>query len=161
MRLRRQARHMVLLFALCIATAGADTQPGVFTARSFAAIRAHHAHQPLVVHLWGVTCAPCLIELPKLAALQHKHPSMKLVLIQVDPVSVEAVEQVLRQVGLTHVEHWHVSGEFDEHLRYSIDKKWSGEIPRTLLVSRNGDVIRIQGAAEMGRIEEWLRTTRR
>lgn len=145
---------LVLLVAFI---ASADAAPErVFERDSYAHIRASHAGQPLVVHLWGMTCGPCLVELPHWGALLRKRPELPLVLIQVDPSSPDARAKRLVAAGLARAENWSANTEFDEFLRASIDPTWPGDMPRTLLISPGGQVKTIPGTAQMSEVERWL-----
>ena len=145
---------LVLLVALIGA---ADAAPErVFERDSYAQIRASHAGRALVVHLWGVTCGPCLVELPQWGALLRKRPELPLVLIQVDPSAPAARAKRLAAAGLAGAENWSAASEFDEFLRARIDPLWPGDMPRTLLISPTGDVKTIRGAARLGEVEQWL-----
>ena len=150
---------LVLLVAF---TAAADAAPErVFERDSYAQIRASHAGRALVVHLWGMTCGPCLVELPQWGALLRKRPELPLVLIQVDPSSPEARAKRLAAAGLARAENWSANAEFDEFLRASIDPAWPGDMPRTLLISPSGQVKTIPGTAQMSEVERWLETVGR
>src|SRR4030095_2339197 len=74
----------VLLGLASVETANADPMP--FERGSWAKLSAAHAGQPTVIHFWGLTCAPCLVEMPHWAALKKARPDMRLVLIAADPV---------------------------------------------------------------------------
>ena len=149
-----------MLLALCAASAQAEPERA-FSRDSYAHIRASHAGQPLVVHLWGMTCGPCLVELPQWGALRRKRPELPLVLIQVDPSSPDARTKRLSAAGLAGAESWSANTEFDEFLRASIDPTWPGDMPRTLLISPGGQVKTIPGTAQMSEVERWLETVGR
>jgi thiol-disulfide isomerase/thioredoxin len=134
----------------------AGHQPGTLDAETFAQIRARHAGRPLVVHLWGMTCGPCLSELPKWGELYRRRPGMNLVLIQVDQAPPRAGQQTLQAAGLRKAERWSAGSELDEFLRASIDPKWRGDMPRTLLISPGGEIGRIAGVADLAQVERWL-----
>ena len=145
---------LVLLVAL---SGAADAAPErVFERDSYAQIRASHAGRALVVHLWGMTCGPCLVELPQWGALLRKRPELPLVLIQVDPSAPAARTKRLAAAGLARAESWSAASEFDEFLRASIDPAWPGDMPRTLLISPTGEVKTIRGAASLAEVEQWL-----
>jgi hypothetical protein len=40
-------------------------------------------------------------------------------------------------------------------LRFEIDPTWQGDIPRTLLISRDGTIATIEGSAEISDLEKW------
>jgi hypothetical protein len=123
---------------------------------SLAQIRARHAGRPLVLHIWGMTCGPCVAELSNWGALQRQRPAMQLVLLQADQVPAGASEPVLARAGLGRVEHWAAVSELDEFLRASIDREWTGELPRTLLIAADGKVTRLRGVADLGQVRLWL-----
>src|SRR5260221_557708 len=60
---------LLLLLALP-AAAAAEPQP--FERGSWSALREAHAGRPMVVHLWGLTCAPCLVELPRWETVRRR-----------------------------------------------------------------------------------------
>ena len=149
-----RAGAWVLLAAVSGAAQAAPER--AFGRDSYAQIRASHAGRPFVVHLWGMTCGPCLVELPQWGALLRKRPQLPLVLIQVDPSAPAARTQRLAAAGLARAESWSAASEFDEFLRASIDPAWPGDMPRTLLISPSGEVTTNRGAARPGEVEQWL-----
>ncbi len=127
-----------------------------FTTRSFAEIRARHAGVPLVVHIWAMSCGPCLAELPKWGEFAKKRPGVDLVLVRFDQAPRDASEARLAHSGLGAVESWAVASEPDDYLRASVDPKWIGEVPRTLLIAPDGEVTTIRGAVDFGRVGQWV-----
>ena len=137
--------------------ARADAGPTrMLDADGFARIRAAHAGRPLVVHLWGLTCGPCLDELPRWGALLRQRPGTALVLIQADATPAGAGDALLRQSGLAHAERWAVAETMDEFMRAAIDPAWTGELPRTLLFDGRGAPIVMRGGADFGALRRWL-----
>jgi hypothetical protein len=47
------------------------------------------------------------------------------------------------------------SDGFAERLRYEIDPAWQGDMPRTVLISRNGEITTIEGSAEPAALRKW------
>jgi thiol-disulfide isomerase/thioredoxin len=137
--------------------AAADA-PLPFEHGSWQALRQAHAGQPLVVDLWGLTCGPCLVELPRWGALLRERPGLKLVLIAADPVPEEPARaaSTLTTAGLAGAENWIFADRFDERLRYEIDPRWRGELPRTLLIDRAGAVTSLPGVADLAQVRAWL-----
>ena len=148
------AAALLALSAFSIAAHAAAPQR--LTEESFAQIRSHYAGQPLVVHIWGMSCGPCMGELPKWGQLQRAHPGMNLVLIQADFSPPKAAEQTLKDAGLAKAESWAAAQELDEYLRASIDPKWIGDMPRTLLVSSAGKIETLRGVADLAAVRRWL-----
>jgi len=134
----------------------ADPQP--FERGSWSKLMATHEGQPTIVHLWGLTCAPCLTELPEWAKLQKERPDMRLVLLAADPVPQPParVEEMLTRTGLGEIESWSFADRFNERLRYEIDPSWSGELPRTLMIDREGKVTTLPGVADLADVKAWL-----
>lgn len=153
--------HALWLFAACIFIAQTTSSADVgvirpFDRDSFTQIRAAYAHKPLVVHIWGLTCGPCLVELPKWGRMRKAHPDMNLVLIQADEGSADAVEAAVEHAGLQGVESWSTKSEIDEFERASIDASWVGDMPRTLLISADGEVTTLKGVVEPSILMRWL-----
>ena len=44
---------------------------------------------------------------------------------------------------------------FADRLRFEIDPTWQGDIPRTLLISREGEMTTIEGSADIGDLRQW------
>jgi len=154
--LLRLIRIALLAAAAATPLLAAAATPREFTEDSFAQIRARYAGRPLVVHIWGMTCGPCLVELPKWGALQRRRPDMNLVLIQADQAPARASEQTLQGAGLGRAESWGLTQPLDDYLRASIDPKWAGDMPRTLLLAPGGQLTVIRGVADIGAVARWL-----
>ncbi len=155
--MRRWLSLALLILAACpTAAMPGEVQP--FVRGSWAAIRKAHAGQPTVVHFWGVTCGPCRLEMPAWGKLLQERPDLHLVVIDADLVPNEpnAVATMLAQSGLAAAENWTFDDEFVERLRYEIDPKWQGDIPRTLLLARDGSTSVIEGVANPGTVRAWL-----
>jgi thiol-disulfide isomerase/thioredoxin len=113
--------------------------------------------KPIVVHLWGFTCAPCLDELPRWGEFVAQFPSLKTIFLQVDDVPPELTIQTLTDARLELADNLTSATIFDEYMRYEIDPRWRGELPLTLLISPNGDVKRLRGTVDFKVIQQWLK----
>ena len=142
--------------ALTASAPAADMLP--FVRGSWAKLRAAHQGQPIAVHFWGLTCGPCLAELPHWAQLLHERPDLNLVLIAADPVPEEPgdLSKFLGKMGLSGPESWAFADDFIDRLQYEIDPHWHGELPRTMLIAADGKIITITGVSEPGEIRTWL-----
>ena len=153
-----------LLAALTILAVGSswassahdDLRP--FVRGSWQRILAAHAGRPTVVHLWGLTCGPCRTEMPEWGKLLAERPDLNLVAIDADlvPNERDAVVNMLAQTALARAENWIFADAFLERLRHEIDLHWRGEIPRTILVGRDGSITTIEGAADLREVRAWL-----
>jgi thiol-disulfide isomerase/thioredoxin len=154
-------RHLVALFTLLLvapierATAG---EPRPFGRGSWQELRHAHAGQPTVVHFWALSCGPCLVELPVWGALVRERPDLRLVFVNIDRVleKPERMIATLDKVGLGAVENWVFADRFAERLRFEVDPNWRGELPRTLLITRDGAVTAFSGAADPAAIRRWI-----
>jgi thiol-disulfide isomerase/thioredoxin len=129
-----------------------------FVRGSWKQIRQDHMGQPTVVHFWGLTCGPCRVEMPLLGKFLQQRSDLNLVMIDADfvPNDPGDVGATLAQSGLSTVENWIFDDNFVERLRYEIDPQWQGDIPRTLLIARDGTVTTIEGVADLDTISAWL-----
>jgi thiol-disulfide isomerase/thioredoxin len=116
-----------------------------------------HAGRPTLVHFWGVTCGPCKVELPQLGNFMKDHPGIDVVTISADlvPDLPEATQAMLEKAGLARAENFIFSDGYVERLRFEIDPSWQGDIPRTMLIGRDGAISTIEGTAEMSDLNKW------
>lgn len=145
----------IVAVALAFPAAAADMQP--FVRGTWAGLLKAKSGQPAVVHFWGLTCAPCLTELPHWAALKKERPDMALVMIAADPAPEDAADlkATLTRAGLDNAESWAFADAFIERLRFEVDPKWRGEMPRTILIARDGKATTLPGLADLAYIRKW------
>lgn len=148
-----------ILLGLMLSAWAATSQEELksFERGSWQAIVRAHAGRPTLVHFWGVTCGPCKVELPLLGAFMKEHPAIDMVMISSDlvPNLRDSTRAMLQKSGLSAAENWIFNDDFVERLRFEIDPSWQGEIPRTLLIGRDGNITTLEGTAEMADIEKW------
>lgn len=100
---------------------------------------------PMAIHFWGVTCPACVKEMPQWGAFVKRNPNAKIIFIQVDDVSPEMMQKMLKKAGLEKANNYYIASSFDERLRYEIDPQWYGETPTTIFIDKNGRASRISG----------------
>jgi thiol-disulfide isomerase/thioredoxin len=146
----------VLTFGNFAGTGEGELRP--FVRGSWKQILAAHAGRATVVHFWGLTCGPCRTEMPQWGKLLAERSDLDLVVIEADLVTNEtsAVQSALTQAGLGAAENWIFSDKFIERLQYEIDPQWRGEIPRTVLIARDGSTTLIEGIFDPYQIRTWL-----
>ena len=156
--MRRQFLALGLLLALLAPAPAQDseTQLKPFGRGSWHELTKAHAGRPTIVHFWGVTCGPCKVELPQLGAFMKDNPGIDMVTISADfvPNLPEATRAMLERSGLSLAENWIFDG-FADRLRFEIDPTWQGDIPRTLLITGEGEMTTIEGSAEMADLQKW------
>jgi hypothetical protein len=96
--------------------------------------------------------------MPQWAKLLQERADLNLVVIDADliPNQLEDSSAMLAKTGLAGAENWIFDDPFTERLRFEIDRRWQGEIPRTMLMARDGKTITIEGVADMARVRAWL-----
>ncbi len=150
-------RFLAFILALWIAApaAAADMQP--FVRGTWQQILKDNAGKPVVLHFWGLTCAPCLAELPRWAELRKARPDMKVIMIAADTPASDTADllKTLQKAGLAGVESWSFADAFSERLRFEIDPRWRGEMPRTILIASDGKPTVMVGLADLPAIRAW------
>jgi thiol-disulfide isomerase/thioredoxin len=143
--------------------APAEADPLPFERGSWARLRETHAGKPTVIHFWGLTCGPCLVELPQWGRFAAERPDLRLVLVAADPLpqDPERLHATLDRAGLGQVESWSFTDRFYERLRYEIDPSWAGELPRTVMIDRAGKTTILPGVADLGEVRAWLESQSR
>lgn len=134
----------------------ADVVMRAFVPGSFGEILASSAGAPSIVHLWGLTCAPCIVELPRWAAFVRRHPQVNVSFVQTDPMPPDRVAAAVRRAGLGGARNWSAPAPLDESAHYRIDPDWAGELPRTVLIGADGKRSGISGAVSFERVLAWL-----
>lgn len=150
----------ILGLGILIASASALGAPAAlkpFERGSWQRVLRSHAGRPTLVHFWGVTCGPCKIELPLLGEFVKDHPEIDVVTISADlvPNLSAATQSMLDKAGLSSTENFIFGDGFVERSRFEIDPAWQGDIPRTMLISRDGTIATIEGSAEIADLEKW------
>ena len=115
-----------------------------------------NAGQAVAVHFWGVTCPACVKEMPQWGRFLKDNPNAKIVFIQVDDVSQDAIKKMLNKAGLEKANNYYVVPPFDERLRYEIDPKWHGETPATIFIDKGGKATRQTGLTNFRQLEKAL-----
>lgn len=155
-------KRLLLLLAVAAALSpstlwAASPELKPFVRGSWQRVLVAHQQRPTLVHFWGPTCGPCKVELPLLGRFMHEHPDIDVVTISADLVPDQngATRSMLDKSGLAAAENWIFSDGFAERLRFEIDPNWQGEIPRTILVGRDGVRTTIEGSTETAQLEKW------
>lgn len=152
----------VLLWApLQVAHAETSASPvaglRAFERESLQAIREAHAGRPFVLALWSVYCEPCREEMATLARFRAEHPELAVVLVATDPPEEEAaVRRMLAEYAPKGVETWAFADAFVERLRYAVDPRWRGELPRTYLYDSEHRVDAVSGRLDAGHLSDWI-----
>ncbi|MEN3292188.1 MAG: hypothetical protein V7642_1441 [Burkholderiales bacterium] len=104
-----------------------------FTPDSFSQIVASHTGKPFVILVWGLDCEYCLESFNALAQAQrqHKFSVVTIATDRADDAEADSlIKKKLESSGLGK-NMWAFSPAPPEQLRYAIDPKWRGEMPRS------------------------------
>ncbi len=120
----------IILNTFNIIPAQADSS--AFTSGSYQKILAANTNQPFMLILWSVDCSSCLKEMTLLSDIYKNNPDIKMIMLATDGISDKMqIEQILEQHQLAEIENWVFADENSQKLRFEIDPKWYGELPRT------------------------------
>jgi thiol-disulfide isomerase/thioredoxin len=154
--MRQRLLALALLSVLVLPAAAQELKP--FVAGSIKEITAARQGRPFILGMWSLTCTHCREELVLLSGLLKKHPDLDLVLVATDtPEEGEAISATLRQSGLGSAEAWVFADPFVERLRFKIDPKWHGELPRTYLYDPSHKAQAFSGKLDGLQLEQWLK----
>lgn len=132
-----------------------------FEVDSLERIRASRRGQPFILSFWSLSCSHCPAELKALAALKRRWPTLEVVLVATDPLP-SGVETALRETvqrhGLGQVEQWAFGDQPEERLRFAIDRRWYGELPRTYFYNPAHEVEAVSGVVPARQLERWAAT---
>ncbi|CAG0973245.1 hypothetical protein MTYP_01349 [Methylophilaceae bacterium] len=129
-----------------------------FRSDSRAAIEQSHAGKAMILALWSVDCAYCADDLKLLGDVVRRHPDVALVTVCTDSrETAENAGKVLNGVGLPLHARWLFAEKDTERLRYNIDKKWYGELPRTYFYDAQHQVKAVSGRPDAAWLEQWLK----
>lgn len=146
----------VLLFAPAPAWAAQEIKP--FTRGSYQQIISARQGKPFIVSFWSLSCSYCKVELAMLKKLARKYPKLDLVLVSTDtPEDEKMVSATLAKISLGKTETWLFADDYADRLRFEIDKKWQGELPRTYFFGANSEVKAISGKLEQKEVERWIK----
>ena len=146
-----------LMFALMLSQQVCAEPLKPFMASSRVEIETAHYDQPMIMAFWSLDCTYCLDELSTLSEFVKKHSKVKLVLVNTDGLSTtQEVVKALKKIKLpAGYEAWQFSEPDEERLRYSIDKAWYGELPRTYYYDNAHQVKAVSGSPDLIWLKSW------
>jgi thiol-disulfide isomerase/thioredoxin len=129
-----------------------------FTPATPQALRERFAGKPFVLAFWSVHCEPCMREMALWKKLGARHPRVAVVLVATDPPAErERIGNFLRRYDPGPVERWAFADEMEERVRYAVDPRWRGELPRTYFFDAAHRSEARSGLLDEAWTEGWLR----
>lgn len=157
----KQRWQPCLWLGLLLVSSAAHADVQAFRSGSLQQILAAHHGQPFILSYWSLSCTHCATELTTLAQLQQRYPRLAIVLVATDtPEDIPELVQIVSQQGLQNTEQWVFAAASAEKLRYDIDRRWYGELPRTYLYSASHQAQGISGAIPIEKLEAWIHQQR-
>jgi len=155
-------RFLLCLAIVFSATAAQAGELRPFGKGSWQELKQLHAGRPAIVHFWGLTCGPCLTELPQWGKFASD-AGVDLVMVAADPVPEPAPSLLatLAKARLDHTEAWVFADPYTERLEYEIDPDWRGELPLTVLLGRNGSTESVLGTTDFAQLRNWTQSQTR
>ncbi|GDX59772.1 hypothetical protein LBMAG31_06480 [Nitrosomonadaceae bacterium] len=92
-----------------------------------------------------------------LGSFKKRHPKLDIVLVATDtPNEAQQLAKRVKSYGMGKVEQWVFSEDMPERLRFEIDRRWYGEIPRTHFYDRAHQREIKTGLINQQFIEDWI-----
>jgi thiol-disulfide isomerase/thioredoxin len=107
-----------------------DIKP--FASGSYQQILSNNANHPFMLVVWSIDCPSCLKDMALLSRIHKNKPELKIIMLATDDLSAtDQILQILKKNSVMDLENWVFAEENTQKLRFEIDPKWYGEIPRT------------------------------
>ena len=133
-------------------------QTQAFERGSLARIVDQHSGAPFVVSYWSIDCPPCFKELAMWSRLSQQYPSLSIVLISTDGWEMRhTVTESLSELSVSNLESWLYTEKNSDKLRFEIDPKWYGELPRTYFYDAAGEAKGVSGLIQQTKVEAWIK----
>lgn len=117
-----------------------------FVSGSYRQLLENNANKPLMLVIWSVTCSSCLKDMALLNKMHKAHPKINMVMLATDEASaIGQIQQILAKNELTGLGNWIFADDNAQKLRYEIDPKWYGELPRTYFLDKKHEREGISG----------------
>lgn len=148
---------LVLLSAVFSTVTGATPMLQPFESDSLARIVQKQKGKPFVLFVWSLECEYCQASLKVLSREKRKRKDLTVVTLSTDalndPEAAALMQQRLISLGLTG-NAWAFGEAPAEQLRYAIDPKWHGEMPRSYWYTAQGEKVAYSGVLTPAMIDQ-------
>ena len=152
--MKRLLAALVLAAAALAARAG---EPRPFVAGSMQEIADARRGRPFILAFWSLSCVHCAEELALFGKRLRSEPRLPLVLVSTDsPQERAQIAAMLKRHGLARAENWVFAEPMVERLRFEVDRKWRGELPRTYFFDRDHRPLAFSGPAGPEFVSRWI-----
>jgi peroxiredoxin len=96
-----------------------------------------------LINVWATFCAPCIEELPEFVTMNRMYRRRKFELITVSADAPDQKADALKILTQQHVasQNYLFNSDSRDELFDSIDKKWEGALPYTVLIAPGGEIV--------------------
>jgi thiol-disulfide isomerase/thioredoxin len=132
---------LLLLLPIAVRAADASLLAGEVDAKGLARAIAGDRGRAVLVNFWATWCAPCRKEFPDLVRLEktYRASGLKVIGISIDAAKdMPAIEKFLAAASPDFPNYRKKSGGDDQDFIESVDAKWGGELPFSVLYGRDG-----------------------
>lgn len=130
-----------------------------FKINSLEKIIASNKGHPFVLVLWSLDCEYCQASLNTLSDINKNH-NIPVVTIATDSIldkkNADLILQRLKTLGFTN-QAWVFGEESAERLRYVIDKRWHGEMPRSYWFDSKGQSVSQSGVILSSQVDGFFK----
>lgn len=149
---------LLSLYGISLLANAEQAQLKHFASGSYQQLLKQYAGKPIVVMIWSIHCTICLEKMPLLSELRKNKPDINLIMIATDDVSAtNQVRSILNENKLDQVDNWIFAYANPQKLRYEIDPKWYGEVPRTYFLDKDHQRVGISGSVPRETMETMIR----
>jgi thiol-disulfide isomerase/thioredoxin len=138
--------HFILLSCVALPASAEQVTLKPFVHGSYQQLLDNNANKPFMLVIWSITCSSCLKDMALLNKMHKANPNINMVMLATDDSTATGeVQQILAKNDLGGLENWIFADENPQKLRYEIDPKWYGELPRTYFLNKKHDREGISG----------------
>lgn len=129
-----------------------------FDGTSLTSLKKTHAGKPFVLSFWALHCEPCRDEMAEWRAVKAKHPALAIELVSTDTTrDASVIDAFFAKYPPGAVRRWVFADPMSERVRYSVDKAWRGELPKTWFFDAAHKAEVKSGKVERAWVDNWLR----
>lgn len=121
-------------------------------------IESYEGKKAVLVNVWATWCVPCVEEFPEIVELQHKYEELlQVVFISADfPDSRDRALEFLKKQEVNWTTYFKRGS--DQEFIEAISGDWSGALPFTKIIKKNGEVVDSwEGKASYSKFEQHIK----
>jgi len=147
-----------LIILLSSWQANADSKG--FTKSNFEQVKQQHIGKKWLMLLWSIDCPACFKEIALIEKIREQQHNINLVIINTDDNDevAEEREKILSSYNLSSLPNYHFMEGTADMSRYTIDKSWYGELPRSYFIDETGKFHGKSGLVSPALLKMWLLT---